>query len=362
MNIKLLDKNYAILGEIDDFYSLVWTRKYFDVGEFQLHAKPNAALQQARYLYRDDTLETGRINRFDSAQTETGERYFILSGKFLEGFLSDRIITPVYTSPSSRQVGMIIGDLITRNMISPVDVARRISNVRMGSIAATTAVPSLQVTYDNLKEYIYELCLQYGCSVRAVYDFMTNEIEFQVWNGLDRTQDQSINSWAVFSDTYDNINQIEYYKDESDYRNFAYVAGEDSGTSRVIVEINNVGSGEDRKELYVDARDLQSKDEDDNTIPAATYRNILEQRGSEKLSTWLTLENVNCSISVYNKSLVYRQDYDLGDICTVQYNELGITVEKRITECTETWESGALSVETVFGEDYLNFWNLATHK
>lgn len=362
MEVKLLDKNYNMLGILDNFYSLIWHRKYFDTGTFQLTSQPNPILRDVKYLYRADAAETGRVEKFQAGQTETGERSVILTGRFLESFLEDRIITPVYTTSSARQAGQVIGDLITRNIVSPVDARRRVANVRMGSIATTPSVPALQVTYDNLKEYVYELCLQYGCSVRAVYDFYTNMIEFQVWNGLDRTQDQTVNSCAVFSDTFDNINRIEYYDDEQHYKNFAYIAGEDSGAARTIVELDKMQSGEDRRELYVDARDLRSEDENQNPIPTATYRNMLTQRGSEKISTWLRLENVDCEISVYNKSLIYKEDYDLGDICTVQYNELGITLEKRITECAETWEKNVLSVSTVFGEDYLNFWSITTHK
>lgn len=362
MNIKLLDKNYDVLGELDNFYSLIWHRKYFDVGEFQLIAKPDSILQETKYLYRSDATETGRIERIESVQTESGETEFTLSGRFLESFLDDRIIIPAYTTASSRQAGMVIGDLIMRNIVSPADTTRKIANIRMGDIAQTENVAALQVTYDNLKEYVYELCLQCGCSVRAVYDFDTNQIEFQVWNGKDRTQDQEENSWAVFSDTFDNINQIDYYLDNENYKNFAYIAGEGEGTARIVETLDEVGTGEDRREMFVDARDLRMEDENQNPISEPVYRTMLKQRGKEKKSSWVVVENVDCEISVYNKSLIYKQDYDLGDICTVQYNRLGITAEKRITECIETWENNALSVNTVFGEDYLNFWSITTHK
>ena len=104
------------------------------------------------------------------------------------------------------------------------------------------------------------------------------------------------------------------------------------------------------------------EDENQNPISEPVYRAMLKQRGKEKKASWVVVENVDCEISVYNKSLVYKQDYDLGDISTVQYTGLGITVEKRITECIETWEDNTLSVNTIFGEDYLNFWNISTHK
>lgn len=362
MNIKLLDKNYNVLGELDNFYSLIWHRKYFDVGRFQLVMAPEPILQETRYLYRSDADETGRVDKINPMQDETGATQFMLSGRFLEGILDDRIIIPVYTTTTSKQAGTVIRDLITRNIISPSDIARKIGNVRIGTVAATDTVAALQVTYDNLKQYVYELCLQVGCSIRAAYDFDTDEIVFEVWTGKDRTQDQSANSWAVFSDTFDNINQIDYYRDTENYKNFVYVAGEGEGSARIVETLNEVGTGEDRRELYVDARDLRMEDENQQPISEVNYRKILKQRGKEKKSSWTVIENVDCEISVYNQALVYKQDYDLGDICTVQYNKLGITVEKRITECIETWEDNSLSVNTIFGEDTLNFWNVSAHK
>ena len=137
MNIKLLDKNYDVLGELDNFYSLIWHRKYFDVGEFQLTAKPDAALLETRYLYRPDAIEAGRVERIESVQDEMGATQFILSGRFLESFLADRIITPTYTTSTERQAGEVIADLITRNVVSPADTARKIGNVRMGAVAVT---------------------------------------------------------------------------------------------------------------------------------------------------------------------------------------------------------------------------------
>ena len=362
MNIKLLDKNRNIIGEVDNFYSLIWHRKYFDTGAFELVCAPNDALLETAYLYRADAKETGRVERVQYEQTDTGALMFTVSGRFLESYLSDRIIYPTYTTYSAKQTGAVIADLIRLNLIAPSDNARKLANSKMGTVEATPNIEALQISYDNLSEYIYELCLQNGCSVRAVFDFDTNEIVFEVWNGKDRTQDQELNNPAVFANEFDNINTLNYTDDITDYRNYAYIAGEDGGTNRVIKTINNVLNGEERRELFVDARDLQSEDEDGNPISSTAYTNMLLQRGREKIAEWLRLQTVDCDISVHNKSLIYKEDYDLGDICTVKYEAAGIIAEKRITEIIETWEENALNISAVFGEDTLNFWSIGRHR
>ena len=45
-----------------------------------------------------------------------------------------------------------------------------------------------------------------------------------------------------------------------------------------------IAHGEERKEIWVDARDLQEEDNNGNKIPDATYRAQLAQRGREKLA------------------------------------------------------------------------------
>lgn len=363
MNIKLLDKNRNIIGEADNFYSLIWHRKYFDISTFELVCAPNDALLETAYLYRADARETGRVERVQYEQTDTGALMFTISGRFLESYLSDRIIYPTYNTYSAKQAGTIISDLIQLNLVAPADSARKLLNSKIGTVASTPNVDALQISYDNLAEYIYELCLQNGCSVRAEFDFLdTNAITFSVWNGKDRTQDQELNNPAVFANEFDNINTLNYSDDITDYRNYAYIAGEDGGSNRVFAYINNVLSGEERRELFVDARDLQSEDEDGNPISATVYTNMLLQRGREKIAEWLRLQTVDCEISAHNKSLIYKEDYDLGDICTVKYEAAWIIAEKRITEIIETWEENALNISAVFGEDTLNFWNIGRHR
>ena len=52
-------------------------------------------------------------------------------------------------------------------------------------------------------------------------------------------------------------------------------------------------------------------------------------------------------------SLRYREDFDLGDVCTVKDDRHGIICQKRITECEEVYENGTFSLSVVFGEGYL---------
>lgn len=192
-------------------------------------------------------------------------------------------------------------------------------------------------------------------SHRLVYDYLENTLSFEVWQGKDRTDSQSENSWAIFSDSFYNVKNVVYNRDEADCKNVAYVAGEGEGADRVVVEVDTRGSAdEERRELYIDARDLQSRYMDsggtEHTYTAAEYRALLRQRGLEKLAEYEKVETVNSDVDP-DANLVYRTDFDLGDLCTYRYTDIGIETTKRITEIQEVYEGSRQTLRVIFGSD-----------
>ena len=77
---------------------------------------------------------------------------------------------------------------------------------------------------------------------------------FEVWQGLDRTQGQSGNSWAVFSDRYENIQSLSYITDHSSMRNYAYIAGAGEGEARTVVTLDQTNGQPRRCLLYTSCK------------------------------------------------------------------------------------------------------------
>ena len=141
-----------------------------------------------------------------------------------------------------------------------------------------------------------------------------------------------------------------YSRDGSSYKNFAYVAGAGEGIKRKIVTVDLRQPGEERKEIWVDARDLQEEDENGNRIPESTYNAQLVQRGMEKLAEYRKVETIDSSIDL-NANLVYKRDFDLGDYCTYINTEIKISTEKRISEIMETYEGASMELLVKLGTD-----------
>ena len=205
-------------------------------------------------------------------------------------------------------------------------------------------------TGDNLSEKLYEIGNTQEISHRVRYDYLTNDLAFEVWKGKDRRDSQEENSWAIFSNSFYNIRNVVYNRNSSAYKNFAYVAGGGEGSNRVVVTVDLRQQGEERKELWVDARDLQQKDGEGNTIALPAYQAQLIQRGKEKLAEYRKVEMVNSGVDS-NANLVYKKDFDLGDYCTYVNTEIKVATDKRITEIMETYEGGSTELSVTFGTD-----------
>ena len=104
MDLMILDASFAPLGVVDAFFSLQWTRRYYEVGSFELHTDMAwyALLRQGRYVYRSDAAEVGVIEGLAYTQSETEEELTV-SGRFLECLLERRVIPQRMELSGTRQ-------------------------------------------------------------------------------------------------------------------------------------------------------------------------------------------------------------------------------------------------------------------
>ena len=347
MDLLLLDKNFQICGIIDDFASLVWNRKYYECGSFTLQTKLEKYndIKNAKYIYCKDFVETGVI---EAIKIQDSNNIVETSGRFLESILSKRVINTT-KSFKNKTTEDIVRSLITDLAIN--DTTRKIDKLKLGEIQGLGTSRTVQMTGDNLLTKIYELCKEDELSIRVRYDFDNNEIVADVWQGLDRVDTQNINTWAIFSKNFENVTDSTYNTDETKYCNFAYVEGEvedkDGNKQRKSTTIDRIKEGEERIELYVDARDLQ-KDEDTTD---SEYMEMLKERGIEKLNENNKVEEASFSIDPYS-NLIYKTDFDLGDKVVYKNAELGFNIENRIVEISEAYENGDRTIDITFGDSY----------
>lgn len=345
MELILLDKNLDICGILDDFSSLIWNRKYYECGNLKLQVGINYLhqLDGTKYIYCKNFREMGVLETFNYKQKESGTT-LEYSGRFLESILGDRVIdhTMNFIDKTTEEIVRCLVEEFAIN----VSESRKIKNLVLGEYKNLGNKKTIQITGDNLLDKIYELCKEDELSISLDFDFEAKKSTFNVWKGLDRRDTQNINSWAIFSNNFENLTDDSYSFDKTKHKNFAYVYGEGESDKRFLVEVDNT-NGSERKELYVDARDLQK----DESMSESEYIEMLKARGFEKLEECNLVETSTFTVNPLS-NLKYKTDFDLGDYAIYRNDELGILLENRIVEVSESFEDGNNKIDVVFGKDY----------
>ena len=81
-----------------------------------------------------------------------------------------------------------------------------------------------------------------------------------------------------------------------------------------------------RRELYIDARDLQSDSDPDHPMSPADYAAALASRGLEKLAEHQLVRSFAAEVRTYDPTYVCGQDFFLGDTITAGENGETLTL------------------------------------
>jgi hypothetical protein len=155
----------------------------------------------------------------------------------------------------------------------------------------------------------------------------------------------------------EDILKSSYYTNNQDFKTLAFVAGEATGEERKhIISGNNASKGFGRRELYVDARDLQSVVEDEIggwiALRPDEYNDILNNRGMEKLAECAETETFEAQMRMVGDiQYVYGVDYNKGDKVIIQDTDLGVQVIATVTEVSENYDDEYELIIT-FGYSY----------
>ncbi len=348
MDLYFLDKDFKLVKILDVFKNFAWHRKYYDTGNFSIEITIDEYKQlkesNAKYVCCNEFRETAKIETLDYISSSVSATTVILTGRFLENELANRVIkqTVIYYAKTE----MIARDLVEKLCINSENPLFE-GKLKLGKYNNLGTYRDWQKTGDDLELTLHELLKLDGLTYSIDYDYENDELVFNVWKGKDRRETQLENAWCVFSKDFENIQNDKYSTDETQYKNVAIVAGEGVGGNRVVVEVNQIKPGEERRELYVDARDLQQGED----MSEAEYKNNLIQRGQEKLQDANKVDVVEFKIDP-DSNLIYGQDFDLGDDVTYKNEDLDIYVDNKIVEIAEVFEDGARTIEVVFGDDY----------
>ena len=350
MDLLVLNKELDPIDVCDTYTSLVWSDRYYEYGDFEIYTIVSTALlnilKEEFYIQRLDSDHAMIIENVQvSPDIEDGNK-LIVTGRSLESILARRIIWGRTSVKGNFQNG--IKQLLDECIISPSDPLRKIDNFIFEESTDPTITEltiDAQYTGDNLYDVISNTCMERGIGFKIfINDY--KQFVFRLYSGQDRSYEQFTNPYVVFSPNFENLMNSNYLSSKKDLKNNAFIAGEGEGTDRKTAYVIDGSGGLDRRELYVDARDISSNIGDGVTLTDDEYTAKLQTRGAAKLAEHTSVVSFEGQAET-NIMFKYGEDFFIGDIVQIA-NEYGHEARARILELITSEDTGGITVYPTF--------------
>lgn len=386
--IRIFSPDIVLQAEISNYESLFFVRSWSGIGDLEMRIN--------RYKNYTETLQKGNIIVIGNDKRKA---YKILhrqieldeNGKATENWLIKalelKVVTgqrismpPSHTAYDNKKsfAESVMKHYINNNLVNPTDVNRRIPQLILADDLGRGMNVNWQSRFKNVAEEMAAISLLSSMGWSVKVDYQLKKWVFDVSEGRDLTVNQTVNNPVIFSPRFDNIKNMSFVDSDINYRNTAIVAGQGEGVERRVIEIGQ-STGLTRHELFVDARDIAEQTEGDPPVKRLESDIIadLTTRGQQslaELNTEIFLEaqimtpfkltemGIESSLLTQfqpietfvkkeriSSTFMYEEDYDLGDIVTIQNKGWRVTMDARITEIKEIYEPSGFQLEATFG-------------
>lgn len=331
MEIYGVDSTMNTLGVIRCI-NIQWNRRYYEAGDYAIQLRAIDWDTRIAFIYTSDRPEIGMVNKLETEHNVKGD-FVNVSGFFLEGMFNWKIVMAKYTIDGNVPDGCRALMTTYLNLLGNLSVTIPSGTIGESDSCAVEGGERLgDATYGLLK--LQEL------SQRLVCDCDTLSLTYEIWQGVDRTQSQSVNNYASFSQDNGTIDSLTLTTDDSDYYNCAHIVYGNDVHAEVM---NYVDVNDPRRWLYITS-DLVEED----------YPTTAKFEAAVKAAALVELQKhaniINIDAVVLQRNLIYLVDYDLGDKCDVSDSKTGLAFETRIIEINEVWKNNEHTVSLQFGD------------
>ena len=192
---------------------------------------------------------------------------------------------------------------------------------------------------------------EYGLAAKCI--LQDGKFLYTIYNGVDRSMNNGNgNTPIIFSKEFDNLTSSEYTYDETPEKNVALVGGEGEGPERFYHLIAKSESDLQRREIFIDGSSISKKYKDENDVEQTysdeQYETMLDTKGKQDIALLIKTEIFDGVIDVTNGNYVYGHDFAIGDIVTVQNNNIGIYSNVRIIDILECQDENGYTIEVKY--------------
>lgn len=321
MRLSLYDADLnriSIIGE--HFVSCLWAEGYNTCERFSLELHDT---KEHRQKVRPD-FYVGRDDRNTLMVIKTVE---IKNGKIVAtGFQATRVLDDCSFIGTIRDGADL--DTAMKNAYNSSDGVKNVSYRSTGLLATSEN----QVSNKSFLELSKSILQPADVGFRIVRE--KGELFYELYKPEE-------NPNLILSVDYGNLNLKSIVLSSQNFKNYVIVLGEGEGATRTRVDVD-LTHGEDRRDLIVDARDLQREEGETES----NYLDRLKERGiGEILARQKTWE---CLFSPISNDFGKR--FDIGDIVTVRLREHGLSFKARISRFTEKAQDNKKTTNVEVGQ------------
>lgn len=326
MILYLLDNNFNRIAVIDSYVSLLWVKRYWEVGDFELYVTANTNVEYKKGYYVQKASDNNTLMKIDTIKlTEDMENgdYLTISGKSFENILASRIIW--YKTRVSGNAEAVLYSLFMSNFRYSENANRNISALSVAALKGLTGTMTSEYNGEEFLEVVQSVCKEKG------FGFRFNHFEFEIYQGADKSYGSN-NPLVIFSPDFGNIASTNYTQDRSAHKNtcLAYSESSQSGYGRLLVTSGGENTGMNRFETFNDCGT-----EEDTSLMLAAAENMLAE---------------DKEMNIFEGEIISQlatAEYDLGDIIQLSDN-YGNEAKARITEIIESDSAEGYSIIPTF--------------
>lgn len=382
------DKYGNALGVID-FIELQWNRKYLECGSFVIYLAASDYDTDIKYVQYSDRPETGIVQKIEYEE-KVGGRFVTLSGFFVDKVLDGGAchfafnfeggVSPVQMIKEYMQAALNLdssGNINTgvtdtgKRVISKLTIAGESEYPASADNTVEAGEPLGQALYGVMsgddRSYTCEPVF-YKDETRPLLG-----LNIRFWKG------QDLRDSVRFSDSLNNISSIKYTYDESgEYARYQILQElpEDAdaiqwqGDYGVVTSTIVDGKLKYYLQAYYENEANRPKDmgmsmpekvyysqiDGVELLPANEHEIVLKMQEAARLDMLNNYKVESIEVDALQHRFIYRQDYDLGDVCTVSIDDIRQMYTARIIEIDEVYASNKLDVTVIMGTPQKQKW------
>ena len=330
----MLDKDLQFASlPLEGVQSMVWSPSWTENGSFTITGGRELMQAVSRGSAEFVWLQgRGEVGLLDNVQYSGGT--CTISGAFTESMLGWRILLEETAFSGNAEEAVLAA--VRENM-------RDLPLVTVGSAKGLPGnVESVLERGTPLDEMMRTILRPLGLSYAA--RFNGEGLTLEIVQGKNRTQEQAENSWAILSDSFENIAGMSWERRRGNAKNAATVYGTYGG--KTIAETVDLSDGSMRREAAFWA-DIKAEG-----MTESQFREVLRSRAAEYLEEYREEQMIDGAAE--GESLVFGKDYDLGDIVDIAFGEIGLVQSARVTGADIVMERGSTRVVPKFGSEQMS--------